>query len=256
MQESKLGSLCNICGKMLKNKDALNFHIMNTKLPGHEPAIAQLVKNNYAQESMRVASKLSEAARYDPYFNDDPATPIVHNVPSPMPSSGFNSDLHIDPKTGVFVKQEPVEQGVNDDGLFPATNDDSDFPEALSRVEVSLKSGSIKEESSQQELDESLLMPPPNGPPPHRKKTSSKGSKNKIFKCCECHRAFKKVQKLVKHVERKHSNKPKQPKRPVQQEEHDEQPSQQQQQHQQQQDLIEEQVTNEFGGVNCHLDLG
>ena len=243
MQESKLGSLCNICGKMLKNKDALNFHIMNTKLPGHEPAIAQLVKNNYAQESMRVASKLSEAARYDPYFNDDPATPIVHNVPSPMPSSGFNSDLHIDPKTGVFVKQEPVEQGVNDDGLFPASNDDSDFPEALSRVEVSLKSGSIKEESSQQELDESLLMPPPNGPPPHRKKTSSKGSKNKIFKCCECHRAFKKVQKLVKHVERKHSNKPKQPKRPVQQEEHDEQPSQQQQQHQQQQDLIEEQVT-------------
>ena len=35
MQESKLGVLCNVCGKMLKNKDALNFHIMNTKLPGN-----------------------------------------------------------------------------------------------------------------------------------------------------------------------------------------------------------------------------
>jgi hypothetical protein len=34
MKESKLGVLCNVCGKMLKNKDALNFHIMNTKLPG------------------------------------------------------------------------------------------------------------------------------------------------------------------------------------------------------------------------------
>ena len=44
MQESKLGVLCNVCGKMLKNKDALNFHIMNTKLPGHEAALQQVAK--------------------------------------------------------------------------------------------------------------------------------------------------------------------------------------------------------------------
>ncbi len=174
----------------------------------------QLVKNNYAQESMRVASKLSEVARQEGLFCGDPQTPIVHNVPSPMtPAGGYSSDLHIDPKTGIFVKQEPLEPVPDDAENFLGSSDnnvDSKFAAALSRVEVSLKSGSIKQESvAADQTDPALLMPPPSGPPPHRKK-NSKSSKNKIFKCCECHRAFKKVQKLVKHVERKHSSKKKQ----------------------------------------------
>jgi hypothetical protein len=76
-----------------------------------------LVKNNYAQESMRVSSKLSEVARQEGFFSDDdPQTPIVHNVPSPMtPGPGYSSELHIDPKTGIFVKQEPLEPVPDDD---------------------------------------------------------------------------------------------------------------------------------------------
>ena len=118
----------------------------------------------------------------------------------------------------------------------------SDFPSALSRVEVSIKSGPIKQEPQQHGSglkSDGDLMPPPTGPPPHRKK-GSKSSKNKIFKCCECHRAFKKVQKLVKHVERKHS-KPKPTKRAHQKSLQEQQQPLQQQPSQQQQQPPEEQ---------------
>ena len=191
-----------------------------------------------------MASKLSEAARQEGLFSDDPQTPIVHNVPSPMtPAGGYSSDLHIDPKTGIFVKQEPLEPVPDDTENFlgsSANNVESEFAAALSRVEVSLKSGSIKQESVlADQTDPALLMPPPSGPPPHRKK-NSKSSKNKIFKCCECHRAFKKVQKLVKHVERKHSSKNKLKSAAVRQSQilqqlanHEQQQVQQQQQQQQ-----------------------
>ena len=212
MQESKLGVLCNVCGKMLKNKDALNFHIMNTKLPGHEAALQQLVKSNDAAESMRVAARLSEATRLEGAFSDEPQTPIVHNVPSPMtPGFGSSCDVQIDPKTGIFVKQEPLEPTPEEDDFLSETGG-GEFSAALTKVEVNLKSGGgpIKQEpqhGSSAHSDGSL-MPPPSGPPPHRKK-GSKSSKNKLFKCCECDRAFKRVQKLVKHVERKHSGKPK-----------------------------------------------
>ena len=86
------------------------------------------MKNNYAQESMRVSSKLSEAARQDGVFNHDeegPQTPVVHSVPpSPMTpaSAGYSSsELHIDPKTGVFVKQEPLEPSPDDEQVWERT---------------------------------------------------------------------------------------------------------------------------------------
>ena len=59
MNEANLGLLCNVCGKIYKSKDALDFHIMYTKMPGHDILQQQRVKNNYAQESMRIAAKLS-----------------------------------------------------------------------------------------------------------------------------------------------------------------------------------------------------
>ena len=229
MTESKLGVLCNVCGKMLKNRDALNFHIMNTKLPGHEAALQQLVKSNFAAESMRVSAKLSEAARLDGIFPGQPQTPIVHNLGSPM-TPGFSSDLQIDPKTGILVKQEPPES-------IPDSDEDSEFSAALAKVEVSLKSGGLIKQEPQLGLNvqtDDDLMPPPSGPAPHRRK-GPKSSKNKIFKCCECHRAFKKVQKLVKHVERKHSGKKKKP------DEEQQQQLQQQQQQQQQQFQLQDQ---------------
>jgi len=36
MNDANLGLLCNVCGKIFKSKDALDFHIMYTKLPGHD----------------------------------------------------------------------------------------------------------------------------------------------------------------------------------------------------------------------------
>ena len=36
MSDANLGLLCNVCGKIFKSRDALDFHIMYTKLPGHD----------------------------------------------------------------------------------------------------------------------------------------------------------------------------------------------------------------------------
>jgi len=58
---------------------------------GHEAAQKQLVKSNYAAESMRVAAKLSEVARQEGLFSADLQTPVVVDVSSPM-TPGFTSD--------------------------------------------------------------------------------------------------------------------------------------------------------------------
>ena len=36
MSDANLGLLCNVCGKIFKSRDALDFHIMYTKLSGHD----------------------------------------------------------------------------------------------------------------------------------------------------------------------------------------------------------------------------
>ena len=42
MNDANLGLLCNVCGKIFKSRDALDFHIMYTKLPGHD--VLQVLK--------------------------------------------------------------------------------------------------------------------------------------------------------------------------------------------------------------------
>jgi uncharacterized C2H2 Zn-finger protein len=109
----------------------------------------------------------------------------------------------MDPETGILVKQEPLDSKVVDDYDFSLALNSRD-EDSLAGVEVSFKQEPHPGSSLQADVE---LMPPPASgtPPPSRQR--SKSSKNKIFKCCECHRAFKQTEKLVKHVEKKHSGK-------------------------------------------------
>ena len=104
MSDANLGLLCNVCGKIFKSRDALDFHIMYTKLPGHDILQQQRVKNNYAQEAMRISAKLQTDAILPPDYG--PPTPVVQyddpNTPN-VPDEVF------DAKTGVFVKRENLE---------------------------------------------------------------------------------------------------------------------------------------------------
>jgi hypothetical protein len=97
------GPLCTVCGKIFKTREALDFHIMYTKLPGHEILVQQRVKNNFAQEAMRVEAKLQveNVGLMDDY---GPPTPIVTYDQPQTP--GIPDDEVFDAKTGVFVKQE------------------------------------------------------------------------------------------------------------------------------------------------------
>lgn len=86
MSESNLGLLCNVCGKIFKSRDALDFHIMYTKLPGHDVLQQQKVKNNYAQEAMRISAKLNdESSGLPPDYG--PPTPVVNYDQPPTPAS-------------------------------------------------------------------------------------------------------------------------------------------------------------------------
>lgn len=165
MVESRLGALCNVCGKIFKNKEALDFHIMYTKLPGHDLVVQQRVRNNYAQEAMRVSAKLQVETGG---FSDDygPPTPTVTVNYEPPIVSGQNTVF--DASTGVFVKQEP-------------------------------------KEDNKAKGDDALMPPPPPSSDAAVVQPAKKISRSKIFKCMECHRGFKKEMKLVKHVMKKHN---------------------------------------------------
>ena len=81
MSDANLGLLCNVCGKIFKSRDALDFHIMYTKLPGHDVVQQQRVKNNYAQEAMRISSKLSSESHLPPDYG--PPTPVINYEQQP-----------------------------------------------------------------------------------------------------------------------------------------------------------------------------
>ena len=104
MSDANLGLLCNVCGKIFKSKDALDFHIMYTKLPGHDILQQQRVKNNYAQEAMRISAKLQTDSVLPPDYG--PPTPIVNYD---QPSTPSVPDEVFDAKTGIFVKRESLD---------------------------------------------------------------------------------------------------------------------------------------------------
>jgi hypothetical protein len=48
ISDKKLGAICSVCGKVFRNRDALDFHVMTTKMPGHGVLQIQRMKSNYA----------------------------------------------------------------------------------------------------------------------------------------------------------------------------------------------------------------
>ena len=78
---------------------------MYTKLPGHDVLLQQKVRNNYAEEAMRVSAKLQMEGHNMP-TDYGPPTPIVSYDQPPTPA-GSNMDEEVfDAKTGIFVKPE------------------------------------------------------------------------------------------------------------------------------------------------------
>ena len=88
---------------------------MYTKLPGHDVLQQQRVKNNYAQEAMRISAKLSNESTNSMPSDYGPPTPIVNYDP---PTPITNNDEVFDSKTGIFVKREDTEDHIVDQGLY------------------------------------------------------------------------------------------------------------------------------------------
>ena len=62
MSDANLGLLCNVCGKIFKSRDALDFHIMYTKLPGHD-VLQQVIVCLFIRRTGRVNLKYNPYAR-------------------------------------------------------------------------------------------------------------------------------------------------------------------------------------------------
>ena len=149
---------------------------MYTKLPGHDVLLQQKVRNNYAEEAMRVSAKLQHESHSQLPLDYGPPTPIVNFDEPPTP--GTIPEEVFDAKTGIFVKPESKEDL---QALMP--------PPAAPVMD----------------------LPPPPIPQPviedKKPDIPRKISKSKIFKCMECHRGFKREIKLIKHVTKKHAKK-------------------------------------------------
>ena len=60
MSDANLGLLCNVCGKIFKSRDALDFHIMYTKLPGHD-VLQQVIVCLFSRRTGRANLKVSRS---------------------------------------------------------------------------------------------------------------------------------------------------------------------------------------------------
>ena len=230
MTNNKLGEMCHVCYKIFRNKDALEFHIMNTKMPGHELLVQEKVKNNAASTPQHANLEMAMPSL------DEPSIDVIKGI---FDSSETNTQIDAkvpimsDDSSGVTksVKQEPSLENelyvqpssiLNDSEQINLTNkseihskgDQNDSGNTMNQDtnEVSLKQNSIAQtenlsllKTATIDCNESTLMPPPSATKIAKKKSSI----NKIFKCFECNRAFKNDWKLIRHVSRKHSGKKK-----------------------------------------------
>ena len=64
------------------------------------------MKNNYAEEAMRISAKLSNESSDSLLSDYGPPTPVVNYDP---PTPITNSEEVFDSKTGIFVKREETE---------------------------------------------------------------------------------------------------------------------------------------------------
>ena len=243
MANSKLGEMCPVCYKIFRNKDALEFHIMNTKMMGHESLVQERVKSN-ASVTMGSSTIPPNIELAIPSL-DEPTIDVIEGIfdssETNPPVDGTSSEM--EDSSSVMIKRPVKQEPISDnETLFSPSiienNSKSKHPEVddktnqCSKIEqkqlflnsnearkdqglndqVSLKKLSTSQENvdpqkrANIECNESKLMPPPSTIKMAKKKPSS----NKIFKCFECNRAFKKDWKLIKHVTRKHSSNKKQ----------------------------------------------
>ena len=68
------------------------------------------MKNNYAEEAMRISAKLSNESSDSMLSDYGPPTPVVNYDP---PTPITNSEEVFDSKTGIFVKREETEDHVD-----------------------------------------------------------------------------------------------------------------------------------------------
>ena len=73
------------------------------------------MKNNYAEEAMRISAKLTDEGSDCIPSDYGPPTPLVNYDP-PTPNT-INTDEFFDSKTGIFVKREDSKEHV-DQGKF------------------------------------------------------------------------------------------------------------------------------------------
>ena len=211
MTNNKLGEMCPVCYKIFRNKDALEFHIMNTKMLGHEELVQQRVKN--ASPNQASASISEQPSLTTPMISiDETSLDLINGIFNVGPAKMVTDRETDTPKTSEMscVKQEPPiepdQTRKENTHIRPLSSlegtQHTDIPpenavHATEKVE--------KHQATAGNLIEKKLMPPPTAT--SVTKTPKKPSSSKIFNCFECNRGFKKEMKLIKHVMRKHSGK-------------------------------------------------
>ena len=211
MTNNKLGEMCLVCYKIFRNKDALEFHIMNTKMLGHEELVKQRVKNLSSNQTTARTSEQPSLAT--PMISlDETSLDLINGIFNVDPAK-MVTDRGIDtPKTSEmsYVKQEPpieldqtskVNTQSHPLSSLEGTQHTNILPENAKHTTEKVE----PHQASVSCLLEKKLMPPPTAT--SASKTSKKPSSSKIFNCFECNRGFKKEMKLIKHVMRKHSGK-------------------------------------------------
>ena len=211
MTNNKLGEMCPVCYKIFRNKDALEFHIMNTKMLGHEELVQQRIKNLSSNQTAARTSEQPSLAT--PMISiDETSLDLINGIFNVDPAK-MVTDRGIDtPKTSEmsYVKQGPPiepdqtrKENTQSRPLssFEGTQHTNILPEKAKHTIEKVE----PHQASVSYLIEKKLMPPPTAT--SATKTAKKPSTSKIFNCFECNRGFKKEMKLIKHVMRKHSGK-------------------------------------------------
>ena len=100
--------MCPVCYKIFRNKDALEFHIMNTKMLGHEELVQQRVKHLSSNQTAARTSEQPSLAT--PMISIDETSLDLINGIFNVDQPKMVTDRGIDtPKTSEmsYVKQEP-----------------------------------------------------------------------------------------------------------------------------------------------------
>ncbi len=205
---SSVGSICTVCGKIFRNREALENHILTTKMPGHGLLQEQRVKSNYAYASMEVSARLAPSEFLQEGF---PSVDFLLPPPTPEHQS------MLDPETGLErlppTRAPAVEQAEEERAIGSRREETT----AASQVKEE-PSGSVEEDDDE---DDDIMVPPVSvsikeelrgsnrsdeketGLAPEEAEASV--NKKKPFMCMDCFKGFKRQAKLIKHVQKHHA---------------------------------------------------